>query len=83
MRSTRLIARLDVKGANLIKADLRNSNLTGARLDYANLSGARLNANGLRGAFVCDTILPDGTVANPDCNPFAFAGAVVVPDTTS
>jgi len=60
----------DLEGSNLINADLRNSNLLGARLDYANLTGARVGRNTLAGVHMCDTILSDGSVANPGCSPY-------------
>ena len=62
-------------GANLTNADLRGANLSEVDLTQAGLSGANLQSANLRDASIpelpssvlCRTIMPDGTVANPNC----------------
>jgi uncharacterized protein YjbI with pentapeptide repeats len=74
----------DLHGANLARAKLAGAqlayaNLGGADLTDADLTGAVLTATDLFGirystlpwddAYLCATILPDGTLANPGCIP--------------
>lgn len=58
--------------ANLSSADMRGADVSGSSFRDACLVGASLldaNTNGasFRGALFCNTILPDGTIANDDC----------------
>lgn len=74
----------DLTGANLSGSDLEGANLVGARLNGANLIGIYMSETNfysadLRGAafgfsptfekaFFCQTIMPDGTTSNRDCD---------------
>lgn len=62
----------DLSGAFLVRTNLRGANLRGANLRNANLNEANLNSANLDGtdisqAFLCNTIMPDGSVENRDC----------------
>jgi uncharacterized protein YjbI with pentapeptide repeats len=59
--------------ADFAGADLSNADLTGAVLTETNFAGANMSGTITTDALLCRTIMPDGTVANPDC---------VVPQTT-
>ncbi|MBW4514095.1 MAG: pentapeptide repeat-containing protein [Timaviella obliquedivisa GSE-PSE-MK23-08B] len=62
-------------GSDLTNADLRGANLSGVDLTQARLSGTNFQGANLEGANIpeltsswfCRTIMPDGTVANPNC----------------
>ncbi|MEZ5144408.1 MAG: pentapeptide repeat-containing protein [Acidimicrobiales bacterium] len=60
----------DLHGANFTSAGLTSSNfegadLSGANLTLANLTGANLNGAKLDNAVFCKTVMPDGTIRNP------------------
>jgi uncharacterized protein YjbI with pentapeptide repeats len=55
----------ELAGAVLSGADLRGANLRHARLQFADLTHAKLSPGALRTADLCDTVLPNGQVANP------------------
>jgi uncharacterized protein YjbI with pentapeptide repeats len=54
----------ELAGAVLSGADLRGVNLRGARLEFADLSHAKVSPGQLKKAYLCDTVLPSGKVAN-------------------
>jgi uncharacterized protein YjbI with pentapeptide repeats len=54
----------ELAGAVLSGADLRGVNLRGARLEFADLSHAKVSPGALKKAFLCDTVMPSGKVAN-------------------
>lgn len=62
-------------GADLTNADLRGADLDGVDLTHARLFGANFQGANFRDANIpeltssryCRTIMPDGTVANPNC----------------
>jgi uncharacterized protein YjbI with pentapeptide repeats len=69
------LTRADLTGANLsgarlgaaslVEADLRGANLEGTDLSGADLYGAAVDPGFPAGATLCETVLPDGTVAAP------------------
>ena len=66
------IKRTNLTGANLREASLAGAKLYKVKLDGADLSKANLlNATSegiaLENARLCETVLPDGSIANDDC----------------
>jgi uncharacterized protein YjbI with pentapeptide repeats len=62
----------DLRGAQLSYADLADANLEGTKLDgavlaFANLYGANLAGASLVDVTWCQTVMPDGSIAAPDC----------------
>ncbi|MDB4212029.1 pentapeptide repeat-containing protein [Ascidiaceihabitans sp.] len=65
-------AQCDLRGADLLAADLLAADLTaadlfGADLRGADLFGANLASANMNGAFLCNTIMPDGSVIYSGC----------------
>ncbi|MEL6927929.1 MAG: pentapeptide repeat-containing protein [Cyanobacteria bacterium J06600_6] len=56
-----------LREAKLINANLSNSQLDKADFSGANLTGASLTDANLDDARLCETILPDGSIAEEDC----------------
>lgn len=54
----------ELSGAVLSGADLRGVNLRDHDLQFADLTHAKVSPGQLKKAFLCDTVLPDGKVAN-------------------
>ncbi|QQP88164.1 pentapeptide repeat-containing protein [Skermanella sp. TT6] len=61
------LSEADLVGANLREARLYMANLSGADLSEADLTGARLRDVNLETVTLCNTIMPDGTLNNRDC----------------
>jgi uncharacterized protein YjbI with pentapeptide repeats len=69
------LTRADLKGANLsgarlgasslVKANLRGANFEGTDLSGADLFGAEVDSSFPGTAILCETVMPDGTVAAP------------------
>lgn len=61
----------DLGSVALVGADLRNAKFGRTDLSEAVLASAKLPQNFPQGTIPCNTILPDGTVANPqkECEP--------------
>jgi hypothetical protein len=56
-------------GADMTGADLRGANLSGGCFIGADLTGAKLgNSVNLHEAIFCNTVMPDGTIDNSDCD---------------
>jgi uncharacterized protein YjbI with pentapeptide repeats len=51
--------------ASLAETDLRGANLEGADLSGADLHSAEVDATFPAGATLCETVMPDGTIAGP------------------
>ena len=49
------------------RAQLQDANLSGAWLQDAKLGGADLQGAALYGAFFCRTVMPDGSIKEPEC----------------
>ncbi len=59
---------VNFSNANLSQANFKDAKLNGAKLYKANLTDAQDLTHGqLEKALLCQTILPDGTVSNRDC----------------
>ena len=61
------LSKTNLNGANLSGADLSEANLNGANLGAANLLGANLQYTNMKGAILCNTTLPNGSVAFSGC----------------
>ena len=61
------LSKTNLNGANLSGADLSEANLNGANLGAANLLGANLQYTNMNGAILCNTTLPNGSVAFSGC----------------
>jgi hypothetical protein len=57
----------DLREASLRGSNLRGADLTGANLTNANLSDAIVRNRQLAFTILCQTILPDGLIADRDC----------------
>ncbi len=60
----------DLAGANftsagLTSSDFQGADLSGVNFTLADLTGADLSGANLRGAVFCQTVMPDGTIRNP------------------
>lgn len=68
----------NLMGANLNHADLQyadlenatfvNANLQDTMLQNANLLGANLTGSNYQNGFLCNTVMPDGSIDNSDCS---------------